>query len=686
MPSSPPLPRPPVAPRPRASALPWALLCSGALVLLAACGGDDGGGPTDGGGTPTAVTRLQLAATPDSLAEHEERQYGVTATAADGRTVDTPALTWSSSDTTILVVSTTGTVRGVRAGRATLRVASGSVATETSLRVVASTVAEVRIRGADSVVVGTNVPLAAEAVDATGRPLVGRAVTWAVQDTAIARVGADGVLRGVALGRTTVTASLGSVTGTRAIVVRPSFAASLAFVRAPDTLYAGVRDSVRAVLTDSAGRVVTDGRPIAYSTDAPTVLEVQPDGRVRPLTVGTATIRAAGDRLVASRQVTVRVAPVTQVVVAPDTLTLLTGTGSQLYAILLDLGGARQFRRAVSYQSESPGVATVSATGAVRAVAPGTTTVRVTSEQGAGTAVVRVVEPPADRFRIELRFVLPAATAFEDAFRAGVAEWERAILQGGTGLTISFPANACGSADPARTAAVRHLLLYVRLDDIDGRGGVLGSAGPCFTRAADGLPIVGQMRFDTTDLRALLNAGTLQAVVTHEIGHVVGVSRFTWNDARRTLAPSAATASDPRYVGRRGMLASAGMGFTMPGEGVPIEPEDGSGAAGAHWREQVFTTELMTRLVELPAPGTPLDRRPMSLLTIESLADVGYQVVQGAADVFGRLLEAPLTGAALADRLPALLPTGTGRAAAPHAAPLAPVGIVGADGRVRPPR
>jgi uncharacterized protein YjdB len=672
--------RPSAVPRPAASAL----LRLGAVLLLAACGGGgDGGGPTGGGNTPTTVAQLQLSAAPDSLAEQEQRQYSVTATAADGRAVGNPTLTWSSSDTTILVVSNTGTVRGVRPGRATLRVASGSVTAETSLRVTSAIVTGIRITGADSVVVGTTAPLVAQATDPTGQPLLGRTFTWTVQDTTIARVGADGVLRGVALGRTTVTAALGSVSGTRTVVVRPSYAASLAFARVPDTLFTSVRDSVRAAFTDSAGRLVTDGRPITYSTDAPTIVEVQPDGRIRPLAVGTATIRASGDRLVAARQVTVRQAPITQVIVAPDTLTILNGSGSQLYPILLDLGGQRQFRRAVTYQMANTGVATVSATGAVRAVALGTTTVRVTSERGEGTTVVRVIDPPADRFRVELRFVVPTERQFEEAFRNGVADWERAIMQGGEGVTINLPASACGSGDPARTATVRHLLIYVRLDNIDGRGGILGSAGPCVTRTSNGLPVVGQMRFDTTDLRALFNAGTLQAVVTHEIGHVVGVSRFTWNSAFRQLAPNVTTAQDPRFIGRRGVLASAGMGFTMPGEGVPVETEGGGGTAGSHWREQVYTIELMTGIIESPVvPGTQLERRPMSLLTIESLGDVGYQVVQSAADVFGRLLESPLTGAALADRLPSLLRT-TAPAALPHTRHLTPEWTVGADGRLR---
>lgn len=677
--------RPPAHPsaarRPVASALAGLV-----LVLLAACGGggDGGSGPTGGGGTPTAVARLQLGAAPDSLAEQEERQYGVTATAADGRPVGSPTLTWSSSDTTILVVTAQGSARGVRPGRATLRVASGGATAETTVRVVAAPVVEIRIRGADSVVVGTTAPLVAEPTDPTGRALLGRTVTWASQDTTIARVGADGLVRGIALGRTTVSATLGAVTGTRTVVVRAPLAASLAFTRVPDTLYTGVRDSVRAAFTDSAGRLVTDGRPVTYSTDSPAVVEVLPDGRIRPLAVGSATIRAAGDRLTAARTVTVRQAPVTRVIVAPDTLTILAGSGAQLLPILLDLGDQRQYRRPVAYAIEDAGVATVGATGAVRAVAPGVTTVRVTSERGVGTAVVRVIEPPADRFRVELRFVLPAESQFESAFRAGVADWERAIMQGGPALAIDFPANACGGSEPARTESVRHLLIYVRLENIDGRGGILGSAGPCFVRTASGLPIVGQMRFDTTDLRALFNAGTLQAVVTHEIGHVLGVSRSIWNYGTRQLAPNVTTAQDPRFIGRRAVLASAGMGFTMPGEGVPIETEGGAGTAGSHWRESVFTIELMTGIIESPTvPGTTLDRRPMSLLTIESLADIGYQVAHSAADVFGRLLETPLTGAALADRLPALLRTTPPSAEGPHAARLAPVGTVGADGRVR---
>jgi hypothetical protein len=647
--------------------------------LLTACGGGSDPAPT---GTPTpqtAVTRLELQAAPDSLGEAEERQYGVAALAADGRRLTAPSLTWTSSDTTVLVVSAQGAARGVRPGRATLRVAAGGVTTEQSLRVYPAPLSDIRIRGADSVVVGATGALIAEPVEPTGRVLLGRTVTWAVADTTIARVSADGAVRGLRIGRTEVVATSGSVSSRRALVVRGPYAASLAFVRVPDTLFTSVRDSVRAAFTDSAGRAVTDGRPVTYSTDAPTVIEVQADGRIRPLAVGTATLRASGDRLTATRQVTVLQAPVSRVVVAPETLTVRLGTTAAALPILIDLGGERQYRRAVQYAIADGGVASVTATGTVRGLTLGTTTLRVTSERGVGTAVVRVV-PAAQQFRIDLRFTGASVPQFEDAFRRGVTQWEQAILRGGPAFVINVPANACGNTGAARVDTVQSLLIFVQLTNIDGRGGVLGSAGPCFVRPGPGgLPGVGQMTFDTTDLRALYAVGTLQATVTHEIGHVLGVGTI-WNSNGRSLAANGAAVGDPRYFGRRGVRASAALGFSTLEEGVPLEDLGGGGTRGGHWNEIIFGNELMTGFINA-------DPNPLSLLTVESLGDLGYEVAASGAEPFGRTLQAPLTAVGpLADRLPGVFgpaPAAASRTASPHTRLLRPIGTIEGAGRVR---
>ena len=61
------------------------------------------------------------------------------------------------------------------------------------------------------------------------------------------------------------------------------------------------------------------------------------------------------------------------------------------------------------------------------------------------------------------------------------------------------------------------------IEPIDGPFGVLGQAGPCFVRDdADGLTVIGRMQFDEDDMELLETEGSLQAVILHEMGHVLG--------------------------------------------------------------------------------------------------------------------------------------------------------------------
>ena len=60
---------------------------------------------------------------------------------------------------------------------------------------------------------------------------------------------------------------------------------------------------------------------------------------------------------------------------------------------------------------------------------------------------------------------------------------------------------------------------------------------------------------------------------------------------------------------------------------VPVENRGGRGTADAHWRDAVFGTELMTGFVGRTG-------NPLSLMTIASLADLGYQVDRNAAEPY----------------------------------------------------
>lgn len=77
-----------------------------------------------------------------------------------------------------------------------------------------------------------------------------------------------------------------------------------------------------------------------------------------------------------------------------------------------------------------------------------------------------------------------------------------------------------GSADnPAG-----QLLISATIDVIDGEGGILGFAGPtavwndCMT-----ISLTGAMTFDIEDIDDLEDAGSFEAVILHEMGHVIGI-------------------------------------------------------------------------------------------------------------------------------------------------------------------
>ena len=57
---------------------------------------------------------------------------------------------------------------------------------------------------------------------------------------------------------------------------------------------------------------------------------------------------------------------------------------------------------------------------------------------------------------------------------------------------------------------------------IDGRGTILGSAGPIEIRLLDALPIIGEMKFDYADIYSLQQKNNFQNVILHEMAHILG--------------------------------------------------------------------------------------------------------------------------------------------------------------------
>ncbi|WP_169730702.1 leishmanolysin-related zinc metalloendopeptidase [Calidithermus chliarophilus] len=227
-----------------------------------------------------------------------------------------------------------------------------------------------------------------------------------------------------------------------------------------------------------------------------------------------------------------------------------------------------------------------------------------------------------DPYNITLNFVGSPTGNQKAAFNAAAARWQQVITKGLPEQKLQIPANDCGDGFPAHNVTVDDLFIDAAVVDIDGPGGVLAQAGPCYARDADDLPYYGVMMFDSADLEQLEADGQLQDVIFHEMGHVIGYGTL-WNYERSLLV--GAGTSDPRFVGANAVREWRALG----GAGdVPVENTGGQGTRDSHWRESVFQTEIMTGYLDAGVIN------PLSRVTIGSLQDLGYTVNYAAADPY----------------------------------------------------
>jgi hypothetical protein len=215
-------------------------------------------------------------------------------------------------------------------------------------------------------------------------------------------------------------------------------------------------------------------------------------------------------------------------------------------------------------------------------------------------------------------------------FESAVARWQGLVTGDVPDVAVNRPAGFCGNSWPGLDQVVDDLVIFAAIRPIDGVGGVLGSAGPCWLRDAGSLPIVGTMRFDTEDVAALESSGRLQNVILHEMGHVLGIGTL-WSSLGLLQSPSVfgSPAVDTWFSGAGGLAgfdAIGGSAYTG-GQKVPVENAGSAGRMNTHWRESALVNELMTGSLN---PGV----NPLSELSVRSLADLGYTVNAAGADPF----------------------------------------------------
>ncbi|MBI3983015.1 MAG: Ig-like domain-containing protein [Gemmatimonadetes bacterium] len=333
------------------------------------------------------------------------------------------------------------------------------------------------------------------------------------------------------------------------------------------------------------------------------------------------------------------------IVLTPADVALTVGGTQQLTATLTDQNEKPVTGVTVTWASANAAVATVSSSGLVRGVGAGATAVSARAGGSSSSVPVSVTQ---SAFDIELRNLTSLTAAQHQAFDNARLRWRQLVVGDLPDALLTAAAGTCGSNSPAVNEVIDDLVIFVTVEEIDGVGGTLGSAGPCYVRNTGQLPILGRMRFDSDDLAQLQITSKLGEVILHEMGHVLGFGTL-WTSFGHLKNPSlpSSPGADTHFDGPQAIASFDAVGGNTYSGGakVPVENSQGDeGTRDAHWRESVMDEELMTGFIE--AVGL----NPLSRVSVASLWDMGYEVNLAASDPYQKVFAAPAAAPAASSR------------------------------------
>ncbi len=371
------------------------------LLILAACGGggSSSSNSNSSGVTPPPVTptlsSLQISPAKISLGPGASQQFKATGTYSDGSSRDlSSSVQWSSSDGTVASVSTSGVATAVGAGVATLTAASGKMQASATLEVTsaASNLVSIAVTpAASSLPVNTSQQYTATGTYSDGSTSdLTTLVAWSSSAVSIAKIDPFGMASGVSAGSATISAKLGSITGSTGLNVTAPTISSI--VVTPDDLTLGIgiaqQYTATAVYSDGSTQDLTSG--VNWSSSATSVATINGSGLLTTAGAGSSTITASVGLLTDTTTLTVVPAHLISIAVSPSPVSLARGTAQQFAATGSFDDGSTQLLTSVTWSSGNQSVVTVDANGMATAVGTGSASVTASSGAVSGNASVTV--------------------------------------------------------------------------------------------------------------------------------------------------------------------------------------------------------------------------------------------------------------------------------------------------------
>lgn len=352
---------------------------------------------------PAQVASVSIALPSPSLVAGQTQRGVAIVKDANGARLSNRATVWFTSSGSVATVTDSGVIQALAPGAATVTAVSEGVSGAAPLTVIArppTPVARVLVAVTPpAVVVGQTAQATAALQDSSGSPLSGRSVTWQSGNTSVATVSGNGAISAVGPGTASITAASEGKTASASLSVSapaPIPVASVSVSPATSSLLVGALVQLSATARDANNNVLT-GRVVGWSSANAGIASVNSNGLVSAVSAGTTQITVSSEGQSATAAITVSApapVPVASVSVSPATSSVQIGSTVQLSATTRDANNNVLTGRVITWSSGTLGVATVSSSGLVMAVAAGSAQITATSEGKSGSATLNVVTPP----------------------------------------------------------------------------------------------------------------------------------------------------------------------------------------------------------------------------------------------------------------------------------------------------
>lgn len=364
-------------------------------------------GTVSGSATLTVTaTLVSIAVTPvnPSIAPGTTEAFKATGTYSDSSTQDiTDTVTWSSSAAGVATisngVSTQGVATAVAHGSSTITATLGTISNSTTLTVTNGVLQSIVVTPANSTVaLGT-----VRQFTATGTYLDGSTtttqditdiVTWSSSSVSVASITISGATTALKTGTTTITATLGAISGNTQLTVNVANLSSIAIQPGDTTIAEATTVQFSAVGTFSDGSTRNITNQVTWSSSNTAVATIL-NSTATGVSSGDSTIMATLNSVSDSVTLTVSNATIQSISVTPSNSSIAAGTQLAFTATgVFSDSSTQNITNNVTWSSSNTAFAKVSNTagsnGIVTAVGTGSVTIKATFGSKSGSAPLTI--------------------------------------------------------------------------------------------------------------------------------------------------------------------------------------------------------------------------------------------------------------------------------------------------------